>query len=98
MKAAVDEARVQHLQGDSHPVDVVRRNDHPGAGFAHELRGRAVRGNHGENRPPCSQILVHLARHDALSKSVGIGDEQEKRLGVTLEPKGFRARRIRDEL
>ena len=71
-------------------VDVVRRDDDPGAGLADQL-GRGAVGRHDrEDRPPDREVLEHLPGEHALATPVRVRDEQEQRLRVALEPQATR--------
>ena len=55
-------ARVQLAQRGRDPVDVVGRDDDPGAGLADQLGRGAVRRHDREDRPLGREVLEHLAR------------------------------------
>ena len=76
---------------------VVGRDDHAGAGVAHELRGRAVGRDDGEDRPLGREVLEDLPGQDAAAAAARLRDQEEQRLGVTLQLERAAARDVAEE-
>ena len=81
-----------------HRALVVGRNDHARASLAHELRGRAVGRDDGEDRPLGGEVLEDLPRQDALAAAARLRDQEEQRLGVPLQLERAAARDVAEEL
>ena len=80
------------------PVDVVGRDDDAGAGLADQLGRGAVGRDDGEDRPLGGEVLEHLPGEHAPAAAVGLGDQEQQRLGVALQLERAAVRRVRDQL
>ena len=79
-------------------VHVVGRNDDAGSRVAHELRGRAVGRDGGEDRPLGREVLEDLPGQDAPAAAARLRDQEEQRLGVPLQLERAAARDVAEQL
>jgi hypothetical protein len=59
---------------------VVRRGDHPDAGLTHQVRGRTVRRDDGEDRALRGEVLEQLPGEDPAAAAARLRDQQQQRL------------------
>ena len=91
-------AVAQRRQLARDPVDVVGRDDDAGARVAQQPRRGAVGRHEREDRPLGGEVLEHLPGEHAAPAAVGLGDQQQQRLGVALQLERAAVRRVRDQL
>ena len=79
-------------------VHVVGWNHDAGSRVAHELRGRAVGRDGGEDRPLGREVLEDLPGQDAPAAAARLRDQEEQRLGVPLQLERAAARDVAEQL
>ena len=90
--------RVQRDERVANRGHVFRPRDDARARVANQLGRRAVLRHDREHRPLGGEVLEHLPRQDAAAAAAGLGDQQQQRVGVALEPQRLAARDVVDQL
>ena len=89
---------VQVAQRSGHAADVVGCDDDSGVRGSDQLGRRSVRRHDRENRTLGCQILEHLAAEHPFPAPTRVGDQEEQRLGVTLQLERAASGSVRDQL